>query len=179
MKKIYTLLLFLFFHSYFCFSQTPNGDDANKKVEVIKMGYMTKDLDLTQEEAKSFWPVYNNYVNEIRQARDQYPNNEVAFEKKVVEIKERYQGNFKKVLGNNNQRVNKVYSSEKQFNNALRNEVKTRQQNRVQPNQQPEQKQKKESQQVQQNRANNPANNNKKNNIKKPNGNQKKPNSRF
>ena len=28
-------------------------------------------------------------------------NDEVAFEKKVVEIKERYQGNFKKVLGNN------------------------------------------------------------------------------
>ena len=35
----------------------------------------------------------------LKQARNQYPNDEVAFEKKVVEIKERYQDNFKKVLG--------------------------------------------------------------------------------
>lgn len=179
MKKIYTLLLFLFFHSYFCFSQTPDGD--NNKVEVVKMGYMTKDLDLTPEEAKSFWPVYNNYVNEIKQARNQYPNDEVAFEKRVVEIKERYQGNFKKVLGNNSQRANKVYASEKQFNNALRTEVKNRQQNRIQPNQQPEQKQQKpqkQSQQMQQDRTNNPNNGNNNNNNKKQN-NTRKPNSRF
>ena len=179
MKKIYTLLLFLFFHSYFCFAQAPEGD--NNKVEVIKMGYMTKELDLSPDEAKSFWPVYNNYVNEIKQARKQYPNDEVAFEKRVVQIKEHYKGNFKKVLGNNSQRVNKVYTTDKEFNSALRKELKTRQQNRVQPNQQPEQKQKK-PQQVQQDRTNNPGNsNNKKNNsnIKKPNSNQKKPNSRF
>ena len=183
MKKIYTLLLFLFFHSYFCFSQTPDGDN-NKKVEVIKMGYMTKDLNLTEEEAKSFWPVYNSYVNEIKQARNQYPNDEVAFEKRVVEIKERYQGNFKKVLGNNSQRANKVYSSEKQFNNALRNEQKMRQQNRAQPNQQPEQKQQKpqkQSQQMQKDRTNNPSNgnNNKKDNKIKKQSNPGKPNSRF
>ena len=49
-------------------------------------------------------------------------------QKKVVEIKERYKSNFKKVLGNNNQRINKVYTTDKQFNNALRNELKNRQQ---------------------------------------------------
>ncbi|MGN6355453.1 MAG: hypothetical protein ACTHLB_18840 [Parafilimonas sp.] len=131
MKKNFTLLLFLCFHSYFCLAQSSDRDD-NNRVEVVKMGYMTRELNLTPQEAQSFWPVYNNYVSEIRQARSRYPDDEVAFEKKVVEIKERYKGNFKKVLGNNSQRVNKVYTTDKQFNNALRNELRNRQQKQSQ-----------------------------------------------
>ncbi|MEO8712892.1 MAG: hypothetical protein ABI405_12245 [Parafilimonas sp.] len=137
-KKIYALLLFLFIHSYFCQAQSVDEDGENK-VEVIKMAYITRDLNLTPQEAQNFWPVYNNYQNEIKQARNQNPNDEVAFEKKVVEIKERYQGNFKKVLGNNSQRVNKVYTTERQFNNTLRNELNNRhhkQQNQQQPQKQ-------------------------------------------
>jgi hypothetical protein len=175
MKKIYTLLLFLFFHSYFCAAQTPEGDKDNDRVEVVKMAYITRELKLTQEEAQSFWPVYNNYVNEIKQARNQYPNDEVAFEKKVVEIKEHYQQNFKKVLGNNSQRVNKVYTTDKQFNNALRNELKNRQQNHVQDNQQPTQQ---KSQHAPNDNGNNPNKNSNKvkdNSAKKENGNKKKP----
>jgi hypothetical protein len=162
MKKIYALLLFLFFHSYFCQSQPPEGDDANR-VEVVKMAYITRELNLTPQEAQNFWPVYNNYVNEIKQARAQNPNDEVAFEKRVVEIKEHYQGNFKKVLGNNNQRVNKVYTTDKQFNNTLRNELKNRQQNRQQNNQQPQK-------QLQQQQPPNNRNNLNKPNIKRGNG---------
>ncbi len=164
MKKIFTLLLFLCFHNYFCFAQSTDGDSGNR-IEVVKMGYMSRELNLTPEEAQSFWPVYNNYVNEIRQARSQYPDDEVAFEKKVVEIKERYKGNFKKVLGDNNQRVNKVYTTDKQFNNALRNVLKNRQQKQSNNNK-PAQ-----NQLQRQEKANNPNNNNKpphKPNNKKP-----------
>ncbi|MFT4153900.1 hypothetical protein [Parafilimonas sp.] len=125
MKKIFTLLLFVCFHGYFCPAQTSSG---NNRLEVVKMGYMTRELNLTPDEAQRFWPVYNNYQSEIREARSQYPDDEVAFERKVVEIKERYKGNFKKVLGNDNQRVNRVYTTDKQFNNALRNELRNRQQ---------------------------------------------------
>ena len=138
MKKKYFLSLFLFFHGYFCPAQQPPAEGDANRVEVVKMAYITRELNLTPEEAQNFWPVYNNYENEIKQARNQYPNDEVAFEKKVVEIKERYQKNFKKVLGGNNQRLNKVYTTDKQFNNMLRNEQKNRQQNRK-PTQQPQQ----------------------------------------
>ncbi|MEP6682941.1 MAG: hypothetical protein ABJA35_06770 [Parafilimonas sp.] len=160
MKKIYALFLFLSFHSYFCQAQAPE-DDNGSRVEVVKMAYITRELDLTPQEAQNFWPVYNNYVNEIKQARNQNPNDEVAFEKKVVEIKEHYQGNFKKVLGNNSQRVNKVYTTDKQFNNTLRNELKNRQQKRVQNNQ--------SGQKPLQQPSNKP------NNIKRGNGNPKRP----
>ena len=88
MKKKYFLSLFLFFHGYFCLSQQPPVEDDANRVEVVKMAYITRELNLTPQEAQNFWPVYNNYENEIKQARNQYPNDEVAFEKKVVEIKE-------------------------------------------------------------------------------------------
>src|ERR1700759_2274632 len=134
MKKIYPLLLFLFFHSYFCFSQQPPNEDDDQRIDVIKMAYITHELNLTPQEAQNFWPVYNNYQNEIKQARNQYPNDEVAYEKKVVEIKQRYQGNFKKVLGNNGQRLNKVYTTDHQFHEMMRNELQKRQQQRQQQN---------------------------------------------
>ncbi len=165
MKKIYTLLLFLCFHNYFCFAQSTDGDGSNR-IQVVKMGYMTREFILSPEEAQSFWPVYNNYVNEIKQARNQYPDDEVAFERKVVEIKERYKGNFKKVLGDDNQRVNKVYTTDKQFNNALRNVLKNRQQRQLQ-NSQPAQ-----DEMQRQDKATNPNNSSKppdKTNNKKPN----------
>jgi len=153
LKKILPLLLFLFIDVYFCCAQTPGEGDENR-VEAVKMAYIKRELNLTPEEAQNFWPVYNNYVNEIKQAKGQYPNDEVAYEKKIVEIKERYQGNFKKVLGNNNQRANKVYTTDKQFNNTLRNELRNRQQQQRQQDFQPQQNQK------QPGKANNPVKNN-------------------
>lgn len=152
-KKIYVLLWFLFIPVYFCLAQAPDKGDENR-VEVVKKAYITQELDLTDKEAQKFWPVYNDYLNEIKQARRQYPNDEVAYEKKVVEIKERYQGNFKKVLGNSNQRANKVYTTDKQFNSTLRNELRNRQQ-RQQHFQQPQQQSQKQP-----NKVNNPARNN-------------------
>ena len=141
MKKIYALLLFLFFHSYFCFSQQPPNDNDDQRVEVLKKAYVTDELNLSPQEAEKFWPVYNNYQNEIKQARKENPNDEVAYEKKVVEIKQRYQGNFKKVLGSNGQRVNKVYTTDKQFRDMLRNEQQNRRQQRQQQNFQQQKKQ--------------------------------------
>lgn len=135
MKKIYILLTFLFFQNYFCFSQPPNDNDE-QRVEVVKMAYMSRELSLSPQEAQNFWPVYNNYQNEIKQARNQYPNDEVGFERRVVEIKQRYQGNFKKVLGNNGQRINKVYTTDRQFRDMLRSEIQKRQQLRQQQNNQ-------------------------------------------
>ncbi len=141
MKKIYFLLLILSLHSYFCVAQ---ADSSQNKVEVIKMAYVTKEVDLSPEEAQKFWPVYNNYNNELKQARIKYQNDEVKYAEKEAEIKKKYQGNFKKILNNDN-RVNKVYAADRGFNNMLRNNLQNRQ--KVKKNfpqqQQPQQQQRK------------------------------------
>lgn len=35
--------------------------DGRKKIKVLKVSYITEELDLTEEEAVKFWPVYNKY----------------------------------------------------------------------------------------------------------------------
>ncbi len=136
MKKIYPLLLFFFFHSYFCFSQQPPNENDDQRIEVIKMAYISHELNLSPQEAQNFWPIYTNYQNEIKQARNKYPNDEVGYEKRVVEIKQHYQGNFKKVLGSNGQRVNKVYTTDRQFHDMLRSEQQNRRKQQQQNSQQ-------------------------------------------
>lgn len=80
-KKIFFLVLSLLLGSYFCHAQTPDNNGDENRVEVVKMAYLTHELNLTPQEAQNFWPVYNNYINEIKQARIQNPDDEVAFEK--------------------------------------------------------------------------------------------------
>src|SRR6476620_1880318 len=94
---------------------------------------MNKELNLTPEEAQKFWPVYNNYFKEIRQARKSYQNDEVAIEEKVVEIRKKYKDNYKSILKSDG-RVNKVYVSEKNLRDLLKKELQNRQRPRHIPN---------------------------------------------
>ena len=46
--------------------------DRKEEIEAMKVGFLTKRLSLSPEEAKTFWPVYDQYqaeLNKIREAR--------------------------------------------------------------------------------------------------------------
>ncbi len=127
MEKKFTIILFLTFQAYFCFSQGNNSWDTGK-AETIRKAYITRELNLSPKESEEFWPVYNNYTKEIKQARQQFTNDEVAFEEKVVEIRKKYKPNFQKVLGGNPQRTNKLSTADKAYRDKLRQELENRQQ---------------------------------------------------
>ena len=47
-------------------------DKKREKIEIEKIAYITKSLDLSSEEAQVFWPLYNKYSdkkNEINKKR--------------------------------------------------------------------------------------------------------------
>jgi len=132
MKKIFFIISLLFLHNYFCVGQT----QTDNRVEDIKTAYMNKELNLTPEEAQRFWPVYNNYFEEIKQARKQYLNDEVAFEEKVVQIRKKYKSDFQKIL-NSDERANRVFVSEKNLRDMFKKELQNRQRMRRNQNQFP------------------------------------------
>jgi len=101
---------------------------------------MNKELNLTPDEEQKFWPLYNNYFSEIKQARRDYANDEVGFEDKVVQIRKKYKTDFKKVL-NSDARVNKVYVSEKNLRDLFKKELQNRQRLRKEQNQIPKNRQ--------------------------------------
>ncbi len=125
MKKFYlALLFFLLLHNYFCKAQPPNA--RVNTIEVIKMAFITRELNLTTDEAQKFWPVYNGYFNEIKQARKDHPNDEIAFDEKVVGIRKKYKDDFKQIL-NSDDRVNRIFTVENKFRQQLLRELQNRQ----------------------------------------------------
>jgi hypothetical protein len=126
MKKILLLTLFLLNISYFCYAQ---GEKRKNNIEAIQIAYLTRELSLSSEEAQKFWPVYNEYRDELLGVRKEVRNDEVLFEEKVLNIRKKYKTDFKKVLGTD-QRVNQVFVAEKSFRDLLRKELLNRRGNK-------------------------------------------------
>ncbi|MEY4504357.1 MAG: hypothetical protein RL154_651 [Pseudomonadota bacterium] len=108
---------------------TPNVDDKAKLIQTIdalKVAYITKELNLTPDEAQKFWPVYNGFANEIKKAKVEFKQDDIAFAEKRVVIMKKYKDDFKKVL-NNDSRANKCFRVEPEFHKLLRNEWQRRQ----------------------------------------------------
>ncbi|MEJ7682842.1 MAG: hypothetical protein WKG06_34280 [Segetibacter sp.] len=81
---------------------------------------------LTSDESENFWPVYNNYKNEIKSVKKESENDPIALEEKILNIRKKYKDNFKKILESDD-RVNKVYVLEKNFREMLQKELLDRQ----------------------------------------------------
>jgi len=122
MKKIILFLSFFLGICYISNAQPP-------KVQAIFVAYATKELNLTPDEAQKFWPVYNQYFEELKKARNENKSDELVFEEKALNIRKKYKSEFKKVL-NDDARVNKVYVLEKNFKDMLRKEMQKRAKNR-------------------------------------------------
>lgn len=125
MKNKFTLLLVILqFINYFCNAQAQEAN--SKKIDSLQVVYFTEKLALTPEESDKFWPVYNNYKNEIKSARKENENDPIALEEKVLNIRKKYKNDFKQILETDD-RVNKVYVLEKDFREMLQNELLNRQ----------------------------------------------------
>jgi len=126
MKKLLLFLLISLSVSYICAAQP----GRTEKMEAIFVAYVTKQLNLSSEEAQRFWPVYNDYADEIKKVRQENRNDELAFEEKALNIRKKYKPEFKKVL-NDEERVNKVFIIDRNFREVLRREMMNRQKNKA------------------------------------------------
>ena len=116
-----------------------NRPQQKEKIESMKIGFLTNKLDLTPEEAKVFWPVYNNYSDElqtlrkgrlenIQDAKDNFDSmsdadlakavdNEINFRQSEIDIIKKYNPQFKKVLPI--RKVAKLYKAEEDFKRKI------------------------------------------------------------
>lgn len=104
----------------------PQGKNVSQTIEALKIAYITKELNLTQEEAQNFWPTYNAYSAEMKKLRQDTKDDVVAFEEKKVAVLKKYQEDFKRIL-NNDDRVKRCFKAEPEFHRILRKEWQRRQ----------------------------------------------------
>ena len=62
MKKfILSLVIFAGFAAH-----AQPGNDRQEKVEALYVAYMTRELNLTEEDAEKFWPAHAQFDNEVK-----------------------------------------------------------------------------------------------------------------
>ena len=111
--KTFKYILILTLLSFYASAQTPKD-----KIEQYRIAFITKEVNLTVEEAKVFWPVYNKYRDELEALRS---NNKVdldnidytkltdeeaekkakeifALKQSELDIQKKYYTEFKKVI---------------------------------------------------------------------------------
>ncbi len=126
MKKYLLLLIAIFGSLSFVFAQNANGQ-RSEKIRALKDAFITQKLQLTPAEAEKFWPVYNQYDNEIRQLRVNNRNGDVLEnEQRLLDTRKKYKPSFEKILGP--QRLNDLYNAEREFRNVLIKRLKEQRQ---------------------------------------------------
>ncbi|MCB0850541.1 MAG: hypothetical protein KDC20_12430, partial [Bacteroidetes bacterium] len=71
MKKL-KLFMVMAFTAVAMVAKAQPGDRAgnrSERMETMKIGFLTQQLHLTSDEAKRFWPVYNQYQDELQALR--------------------------------------------------------------------------------------------------------------
>src|SRR5262249_55670741 len=78
----------------------PQGQGDGGMLESYKIGWLTRRLALTTEEAQRFWPIYGLYTKEVRQAYQVYRNdkNRIELEESLLNIKKKYSVEFVKAI---------------------------------------------------------------------------------
>lgn len=109
-------------------AQAQPATDRQQKVEALYVAYMTKELNLTADDAQKFWPVHSQYDNEIRTLKLDAP--ELERQQAVLNIKKKYQDRFTRILGA--ERTNDFFIKDGEFRKKLIERLKKmRQQNQL------------------------------------------------
>lgn len=121
-KKYFLVVLFIF-SLYLCDAQMLSG--RRGKLETIKMSYITKKLNLSDKEARNFWVIYPQYLKDLSAVRRNNSNDEIQLEEQVLAVRKKYRDEMLPIL-KDPQRVNSVFTLEKNYREMLRDELRKR-----------------------------------------------------
>ena len=116
MKKIYILIVLIGLAAFAKAQEELPSEKKQQDIEALKVAFISKELELTPDEAQKFWPVYNQYAKELK-TTIKGDADVLDRDEKVLNLRKRYRDQFTKVLGQN--RMNRVFNSEGRFRQLL------------------------------------------------------------
>lgn len=116
--KFFSILFFAFSFVNFSFGQdTDRSDDIKERMKAQRTAYITQKLELTENEAQKFWPIFNEYSAERKALKleksselslktsdkeaEMAINNYFDSKTKELELQKKYVNRFKSVLPSN------------------------------------------------------------------------------
>lgn len=138
MKKLYAILTFLLI-TFLANAQEASPEPQlpekkQKEIEALKVAFISKELELTPEEAQRFWPVYEQYSKEMTTSM-MGNDNVIDRDEKVLGVRKRYKDQFTKMLGA--QRMNRMFGAEGRFRQVLINVMRRQKRMQTGGNQRP------------------------------------------
>ena len=120
---------FLLILSLFCVTGTSliaqdDDNDGNEKIRDRMNEYIQKRLNLSNDEAKKFSPIFLQYFKEWRQTLRDNKGDRLILQQKIVDLRLRYRTQFREILGE--QRGNQVFGHQEKFIQELRDLRKDR-----------------------------------------------------
>ena len=134
-NRFFFKILFIFVTAWNISLAQPTQQAQKDDIDAQRIGFITKELQLTTQEAQVFWPVYNKYRTELETLRknrstelmaakvnfDEYSNeevnkiieNEFVYRQKELDLMKRYNEEFKKILPI--KKVAKLYRADQLF----------------------------------------------------------------
>lgn len=114
------ILLLSFFVGSISISHAQTADAKESKIKALYVAYITQQLQLTEVEAQKFWPVHQQYDNEIRAVNKQTAV--LERQQNELNVKKKYQEKFAAIIGNS--RTNTFFIKEGEFRKRMLERLK-------------------------------------------------------
>jgi hypothetical protein len=131
--------------SFSSMAQEKNKERIKEKVKLEKVAFITQELELTEDEAQKFWPIYNAYKEEsgaMRTSMDIRPKKDMTDKEaedmlyemldaksKEIDIQKKYIGKMKSAISA--KKIAMLFKVERKFKEKLVSNVKERRKNRM------------------------------------------------
>lgn len=142
--KYFFILYVLFISAFTVKGQRTEDRQGGERIRAMKVGMITHELKLNENQAEKFWPIYNSFYDEklaihrsIRNLSNRNANKAVSndellkkqeeileFKQDELNLEKRYRDNFLKVISA--QQYTKLLETERKFNQMLLEKLKER-----------------------------------------------------
>lgn len=125
----------------------PGGQRIKEKLKAQRVAFITQQLNLTEKEAQTFWPVYNSYQAEMEQLRaameikpqgdltdkeaEDMMNSVLDAKAKEIDVQRRYIQKFKSAIPP--RKIAMLFRSERQFKEKVISNIRDRRHGRIGP----------------------------------------------
>ncbi|RYZ45140.1 MAG: hypothetical protein EOP49_25735 [Sphingobacteriales bacterium] len=118
--KYLLIVTMLFAFSFDSLAQRKSGRSA--EIEAYKIGFLTQKLDLSAQEAKVFWPIYNSWQKEQAEFRKDRGQKMISF-RKIEEIENLSDTEIQSLITNDFTFKQRELDLEKKYYNKLKSSL--------------------------------------------------------
>jgi hypothetical protein len=99
--------------------------EQRERIEMFKIQFITKNLELSSNESEGFWPVYEAHKKAIQEIIKTKMNDEILMQEAMLNARKKYKADLLHVL-KTEERVNNALRIERDFLYKMRHEVSRR-----------------------------------------------------